>query len=103
MRSHEAPVETMKRRDFLKATAGTVAGGAAFVGLLPDWANAAEKKAVDIRDLFESDNPQVLALAQRVFDKCILENLRPPTEPLRHTWVQPGGPYYLGQWFHSSP
>lgn len=88
----------MKRREFLKTTTATVAGGAAFAGLFADWAEAAETKALDIRDLFELDNPEVLALTQRVFDKCVLEKLRPPTEPLRHTWVQPGGPYYLGQW-----
>ena len=90
--------ETMKRRDFLKTTAAVMAGGAAFAGVPADWVNAAETKVLDIRDLLESDNPEVLALAQRVFDKCILEKLRPPAEPLRHTWVQPGGPYYLGQW-----
>ena len=90
--------ETTTRRDFLKTTAATMAGGAAFAGVLADCVNAAEAKALDIRDLFESDSPEVLALTQRIFDKCILEKLRPPTEPLQHTWVQPGGPYYLGQW-----
>ena len=60
----------MKRRDFLKTTAAAMAGGAAFAGVLADWANAAETKVLDIRDLLESDNPEVLALAQRVFDKC---------------------------------
>ncbi len=30
--------------------------------------------------------------AQRVFDKCILERLQPPADPLQHTWVCPGGP-----------
>jgi len=48
--------------------------------------------------LFDSDDPTVLAFAQRVFEKCVLEKLRAPVEPLRHTWVQPGGPYYQGQW-----
>ena len=53
---------------------------------------------MDIREFFESDDPEVLALTQRVFDKCILEELQPPAEPLQHTWVRPGGPYYNGQW-----
>ena len=53
---------------------------------------------VNIRDLFDADNSEVLALAQRVFDKCVLEKLQPPVEPLQHTWVRPGGPYYNGQW-----
>jgi len=60
--------------------------------------SVAETKPFDVRDIFESDNPEVLALAQRVFDKCILDKLRAPVEPLLHTWVQPGGPYYKGQW-----
>ena len=52
----------------------------------------------DIRSLFEANSEEVLALAEAVFRKCILEKLRPPVEPLRRTWVQPGGPYYMGQW-----
>ena len=89
----------MKRRDFLKITGGTAAaGGVAFACLFDDWGIAAEANTADSRDLFQSDDPKVLALAQRVFDKCVLEKLRPPVEPLRHTWVQPGGPYYNGQW-----
>jgi len=84
----------MQRRDFLK-----VAGGAlAFAGLGDEWANGAELKSADLRDLFEADDPAVLALTQRVFDRCILEKLQPPAAPLRHTWVRPGGPYYNGQW-----
>jgi len=27
-----------------------------------------------------------------------LEKLQLPVEPLQHTWVRPGGPYYKGQW-----
>jgi putative isomerase len=88
----------MKRREFLKVAGGTAVGGMAFAGPFDDWGNAAEPTTVNIRDLLDADNLEVLALAQRVFDKCILEKLRPPVEPLRHTWVQPGGPYYLGQW-----
>jgi hypothetical protein len=80
----------VKRRQFLKIAAG----GTALSPWLAQRVNAAEAKTADIRDFLESDSPEVLALAQRVFDKCILEKLRPPLEPLRHTWVQPGGPYY---------
>lgn len=84
----------MKRRQFLKIAAGGIA--------LPPWlaqrANAANAETAESQALFESENPEVLALAQRVMEKCVLEELRPPAEPLRHTWVQPGGPYYMGQW-----
>ena len=74
----------MKRRDFLKVVGGGAVGGAALTGLLDDRVNAAEAKTADIRDLFESDDPEVLALTQRVFDKCILEKLQPVPEPSRH-------------------
>ena len=91
-------IAAMKRRGFLKVAGGVAVAGGAFTGLFDDWSNAAEPTTVDIRDLVESDSPEVLALAQRVFGKCVLEKLRPPAEPLLHTWVQPGGPYYMGQW-----
>jgi putative isomerase len=84
----------MKRRDFLKVAGSAVA----CAGLFDPWLNAAEFESADIRDLFESDDAEVLALTQRVFDKCILERLRAPVEPLLHTWVQAGGDYYKGQW-----
>jgi len=84
----------MNRRRFLKIASSGIA--------LSPWLErlviASEPETADIRDLFESDDPEVLALTQRVFDKCILDKLRAPVEPLLHTWVQPGGPYYLGQW-----
>jgi putative isomerase len=88
----------MKRRHFLKIAGGGIAGGLALAGPFRDWVNASEPKTADVRNLFESNNPEVLALTQRVFDKCILNKLQPPVEPLRHTWVRPGGPYYKGQW-----
>jgi hypothetical protein len=84
----------MNRRHFLKITGS----GITCSSWLGPRAFAAETKPFDIRDFFESDNAEVLALAQRVFDKCILEKIQPPVEPLLHTWVVPGGPYYKGQW-----
>ena len=88
----------MKRRDFLKMAGGATVAERALTGPCADLADAAETRTVDVRDVFASDDAEVLALAQRVFDKCILDKLQPPAEPLRHTWVRPGGPYYLGQW-----
>lgn len=87
----------MKRRKFLTIAGSGVVGGA-LAGLFYDSTNASEAKPFDVRGLFESDDAEVLAFTQRVFDKCILEKLRLPVEPLQHTWVQPGGPYYVGQW-----
>jgi putative isomerase len=84
----------MNRRNFLR-----IAGSGM---MLSPWlerlAAAPESKTPDIRDFFESDSADVLTLTQRVFDKCILDKLRAPVEPLLRTWVQPGGPYYMGQW-----
>lgn len=83
----------MNRRSFI-----SLASSLASAPWLTSWASAAEKKPLDIRDFFETDNPEVLALTQRVFDKCILEKIQKPVEPLLHTWIVPGGPYYKGQW-----
>jgi len=88
----------MKRRNFLKVTCGAAVGGMAFAGRWDELAGGAETKPAAVQELFESDNAEVLELAQRVMTKCVLEKLRQPAEPLRHIWVQPGGPYYQGQW-----
>lgn len=87
----------MKRRDFLKAAGGAV-GGAVFVDLFEQSVSASELKAAALRDLFQSENAEVLALAGRVMEKCVLEKIMPPTPPLKNTWIVPGGPYYKGQW-----
>jgi putative isomerase len=52
----------------------------------------------DFGTLFEASSPEVLDLACRVMEKCVLEKIMPPTPPLKRTWIVPGGPYYLGQW-----
>ena len=83
----------MKRRNFLKVTTAAVLGGAVLPGLCDDLVRLALPQATDLRDLFESDDPKVLALAQRVMDKCVVERLRAPAEPLLHTWIQAGGDY----------
>jgi glycogen debranching enzyme len=95
----------MKRRKFLKILGGGITlspwleqlviaadDSAEDLGI---WAHSAN---ADIRSLFESNNEEVLALAEAVFRKCILEKIMQPTPPLKNTWVVPGGPYYKGQW-----
>lgn len=95
----------MRRRRFLQIAGG----GMALSPWLERLVIAADESAAtngkstvasdaDIRSLFEGDSEEVLAFAEAVFRKCILDKLRPPVEPLLHTWVQPGGPYYQGQW-----
>jgi hypothetical protein len=87
----------MRRRDFLRIAGGAV-GGMAMAHPGRVFAKAAEPETADMRSLFESDNADVLALAERVFRKCALERVQPPQEPLKHNWVRPGGPNYVGQW-----
>ncbi|HAK97308.1 MAG TPA: hypothetical protein DCM87_20540 [Planctomycetes bacterium] len=95
----------MRRRQFLEIAGSGIAvapwlqkARAAAEESAPPDGVAGKSTEVDIRALFEASSEEVVALTQRVFEKCILEKLRPPAEPLQHTWVQPGGPYYLGQW-----
>ena len=95
----------MKRRDFLKIAGG----GIALSPWLEQLAIAADGSATTrrLRQRTRCDIRVAVRIGQRgsswrwrsaSFDKCILEKLRPPVEPLQHTWVQPGGPYYMGQW-----
>jgi len=83
----------MKRRQFLKAAAALPLAG--FSGNL---AASIAPEPLDIAALFEASSAEVLALAGRVMEQCVLAKIMPPTPPLRNTWIVPGGPYYLGQW-----
>ncbi|HEX5789550.1 MAG TPA: trehalase family glycosidase [Luteolibacter sp.] len=84
----------MRRRHFLKLA------GAASLGLhgLHAGPVAAAFPSVDYGKLFEAGSPELLALAQRVMDKCVVAMLREPVPPLARTWIAPGGPHYIGQW-----
>ena len=99
----------MKRRKFLKIAGSGITlspwveqlvvaadDNAADGGVLDDSTNA------DIRSQFDSNNKEASALTEAVFRKCILQKILPPTEPLKHNWVYPGGPYYKGQWIWDS-
>jgi putative isomerase len=83
----------VKRRAFLK-TAGGVSLASAWGGFV----GASEPALLNRGSLFEANSPEVLALAERVMEKCVLEKIMPPTPPLKNTWIVPGGPYYKGQW-----
>jgi len=63
-----------------------------------DYVGASESAPLDIGSLFEANRPEVLALAKRVMEKCVLAKIMRPTPPLKNTWIVPGGPYYKGQW-----
>jgi len=90
------------RRKFIQ-TSGTFALGI----LMPSaFGNSAFgqylKEETDIKSLFKSNREDALLLTERIFQKCILEKILPPTPPLKHNWVYPGGPYYKGQWIWDS-
>lgn len=82
----------MKRRHFLQTAAALPVAG--FSRALA----AAAPVAFDAAAQFEANSPAVLALAGRVMERCVLAKIRPPTPPLKNTWIVPGGSYYLGQW-----
>jgi putative isomerase len=83
----------VRRREFLET-----AGGLALTSALSNFVDASDHAPLDVESLFEGNSPEVLALAKRVMEKCVLEKIMPPTPPLRRTWIVPGGPYYKGQW-----
>ena len=87
------------RRRYIKTAALGAVGGLATPWLLRNYTYASGSgKDTDIKSLFESNSEDALILTERVFEKCILEKIMPPTPPLQHNWVVPGGPYYKGQW-----
>jgi glycogen debranching enzyme len=88
----------MKRRDFIKFAGATTLAGGTLVPLHGEASPTSALEKPDIRTLFQSDDTDVMALTERVFHKCILEKIQPPTPPLKRRWVRPGGPYYVGQW-----
>jgi len=83
----------VRRRDFFRRV-----GQASLAGLLHRLVGVSEAAPLDLGTLFEASSPDVLALAKRVMEKCVFAKIMPPTPPLRHRWIVPGGPYYKGQW-----
>jgi len=93
----------MKRRKFIRNSAGFVAGGISLPGILGNVVNASDSvKGEDLSALFESESEDALTLAADVMQKCILDKILPPEAPMKHNWVYPGGPYYKGQWIWDS-
>jgi len=88
----------MKRREFIKT-----AGGVALAGMFGRRADASVTQLADT--LFEAGSPEVLALAERVMESCVLDNIMKPQaeqwQPfLQNHWIIPGPPdgVYNGQW-----
>jgi len=93
----------LSRRRFLRIASLGAAGGMAFPGGLRSFADASDRgEGRDLKSLFIANREDALALTDDVFQKCILEKIRPPQPPLEHNWIWPGGPYYQGQWIWDS-
>ncbi len=87
------------RRKFIQTTGAFSLGSMSMPSIFANPAlggNLTEE--IDIKSLFISNREDALTLTERVFEKCILEKIKPPTPPLKNNWVVPGGPYYRGQW-----
>ncbi|MCK4830542.1 hypothetical protein KA005_83260, partial [bacterium] len=77
-------------------------GGLAIPGLSGYLIKArASERYTEIASLFNSNSEEALKLTEDVFQKCILQRILPPTEPLKHNWIYPGG-QYKGQWIWDS-
>ena len=87
------------RRKFIKRSGAFAFGGMVMPSILGSTVFGENiTKEIDIKSLFNSNREDALLLTERIFQKCILEKIMPPTPPLKHNWVVPGGPYYRGQW-----
>lgn len=85
----------MQRRRFLQSAAAVSLAGISREALI---ASESARVDLDIGSIFEAGSPEVLALAKRVMEHCVLDKLRKPTPPLAREWIAPGGPHYVGQW-----
>lgn len=90
-------MNTIKRRDFLKNTGAGILGASMLARAAGSWAGDAKGDVDAIRSLFTSDDPAVMALLEKVYDKCVLGKIFPAEAPLQHNWISPGGGY-RGQW-----
>jgi putative isomerase len=84
----------MKRRNFIQTAGGAALAGIAGTGCMTTNAMV----ATDLDKLFVSNRSELLVLAKRVMEKCVLDKVRAPQPPLERKWIAPGGPHYLGQW-----
>jgi putative isomerase len=88
----------MDRREFMKWTGAGLIGAGLPAAAAGKPIGLPELDEADIRSLCATEDPALLTLTQRVFNRCILDNIHHPKPPLKQRWVRPGGPHYLGQW-----
>jgi putative isomerase len=89
----------MKRRKFMaKGLEGAI--GALMMSRWPGMGLASEgARANDTGSIFESNDPDLVRLADDVFRQCVIDKIRPPEGTLEHRWLQAGtGEDFYGQW-----
>ena len=87
----------MNRRKFVTGSLAAAAGSLIIprfaAGLVP------EGNPMPGGSLFESDNPELVKLADEVFERCVIAKIRPPEGTMKHNWMQAGtGDAFYGQW-----
>lgn len=93
----EQPIHDVQRRHFLKSSMVGCLGMAAYPCLAQATPTEEAGAEVDVRKFLETDDPEVLRLAQDIFRECVLGKLRPPEGTLKRKWITAGGGFY-GQW-----
>lgn len=87
----------MNRREYLKSSLATVAAASTFSGWTDLCLGDDPSAQADLKSLFASDDPRLIQLAADIMQKCVLDNVKVPQGPLKHTWIKAGGGYN-GQW-----
>jgi glycogen debranching enzyme len=87
----------MNRRKFVAGSLAAAAGGL----IVPRLGSAvfANNSPMLTDSLFESDNPELIKMADEVFGRCVIAKIRPPEGTLMQPWLQAGtGDAFYGQW-----
>jgi putative isomerase len=105
-----ASVVGLDRRAFLAGAAGALFASAAIrtfpqvaqpppTGTEPEASHppSADDLAVDVRQVFSSDDPALIQFAAVAYADCIFGKIRPASPPLSHPFLVPGGGYFA-QW-----
>jgi putative isomerase len=89
----------MNRRKFVIRSFEGVLGGMT-MSQWPHIGLASERDQSDNPDsLFESDNPDLIRMADDVFRQCVTDKIKPPEGTIKHRWLQAGtGNDFYGQW-----
>ena len=96
------PTSAVPRRAFLRGLIAAATGGALLTRLpLFGQTNpgqlSREELSILLHKLLVTRDPALYDFAIEAYASCVVGKLRPPTPPLTHSWIVPGGDYYA-QW-----